>query len=79
VNDKNIFQPVRVAIKIFNIIKETYPDFKIKDEKIRRCGLNLLFGNASLSEKSIDEKALFNAMAIDEKEFIKKRRAYLLY
>lgn len=79
VNDKNIFQPVRVAIKIFNIIKETYPDFKIKDEKIRRCGLNLLFGNASLSEKSIDEKALFNAMTIDEKEFIKKRRAYLLY
>jgi len=79
VNDKNIFQPVRVAIKIFNIIKETYPDFKIKDEKIRCCGLNLLFGNASLSEKSIDEKTLFNAMAIDEKEFIKKRRAYLLY
>lgn len=79
VNDKNAFKPVRVAIKIFNIIKETYPDFKIKDEKIRRCGLNLLFGNAILTEQNINEKALFKAMKLDEEKFIKIRRAYLLY
>ena len=79
VKDKNTFQPVRVAIKMFNIIKNSYPEFKITDEKMRRCGLNLLFGNASLTEKNIDEKALFKAMSIDEKEFIKKRQAYLLY
>lgn len=79
VKDKNTFQPVRIAIKIFNIIKKTYPEFKINDKKIRRCGLNLLFGNASLTEKNIDEKTLLKAMTIDEKEFIKKRQAYLLY
>ena len=79
VSDKESFQPVRVAIKIFNTIKKTYPEFKINDEKIRRCGLNLLFGNEKLSEKNIDEKALFRDMHIDEKEFMKKRQAYLLY
>lgn len=79
VKDKQSFQPVRVAIKIFNIIKKTYPEFRINDEKMKRCGLNLLFGNASLNEKNIDEKALFKAMILDEKEFIKKRQPYLLY
>jgi len=38
-----------------------------------------LFGNEKLSEKNIDEKALFRDMHIDEKEFMKKRQAYLLY
>lgn len=79
ITDRNTFQPVRVAIKIFNIIKKTYTEFRINDVKMKRCGLNLLFGNASLSEKYIDEKTLFNAMALDEKEFIKKRQKYLLY
>ncbi|MGP1439251.1 MAG: exo-beta-N-acetylmuramidase NamZ family protein [Treponema sp.] len=79
ISDKNVFQPVRVAIKMFNIIKKTYPKFKINDDRMRRCGLNLLFGNASLSEKDIDEKLLFKAMSLDEREFIKKRQAYLLY
>lgn len=79
VKDKQSFQPVRVAIKIFNIIKKTYPEFRINDEKMKRCGLNLLFGNASLNEKNIDEKALFKAMILDEKKFIKKRQPYLLY
>lgn len=79
VKDKQSFQPVRVAIKIFNIIKKTYPEFRINDEKMKRCGLNLLFGNASLNEKNIDEKTLFNAMILDEKKFIKKRQPYLLY
>lgn len=79
VRDKHSFQPVRVAIKIFNIIKKTYPEFRINDEKMKRCGLNLLFGNASLNEKNIDEKTLFNAMILDEKKFIKKRQPYLLY
>ena len=46
---------------------------------MKRCGLNLLFGNASLTEKNIDEKALFEAMTFDEKKFAKKRKAYLLY
>lgn len=79
VKDKQSFQPVRVAIKIFNIVKKTYPEFRINDEKMKRCGLNLLFGNASLNEKNIDEKTLFNAMILDEKKFIKKRQPYLLY
>lgn len=79
VSDRESFQPVRVAIKIFNTIKKTYPEFKINDEKIRHCGLNLLFGNEKLSEKNIDEKALFRDMSIDEKRFMKKRQAYLLY
>ncbi|MGP1519973.1 MAG: exo-beta-N-acetylmuramidase NamZ family protein [Treponema sp.] len=79
ISDKNVFQPVRVAIKMFNIIKKTYPKFKINDDRMRRCGLNLLFGNASLSEKDVDEKLLFKAMSLDEREFIKKRQAYLLY
>ncbi|MGP1414580.1 MAG: exo-beta-N-acetylmuramidase NamZ family protein [Treponema sp.] len=79
ISDKNVFQPVRVAIKMFNIIKKTYPKFKINDDRMRRCGLNLLFGNASLSEKDIDEKLLFKAMSLDEREFIEKRQAYLLY
>ena len=79
VKDKQSFQPVRVAIKIFNTIKKTYPEFRINDEKMKRCGLNLLFGNASLNEKNIDEKALFKAMILDEKKFIKKRQPYLLY
>ena len=79
VNDKNSFQPVRVAVKMFNVIRKTYSEFKINDEKMKRCGLNLLFGNASLTEKNIDEKALFEAMTFDEKKFAKKRKAYLLY
>ena len=79
VNDKNSFQPVRVAVKMFNVIRKTYSEFKINDEKMKRCGLNLLFGNASLTEKNIDEKALFEVMTFDEKKFAKKRKAYLLY
>ncbi|MGP1437744.1 MAG: hypothetical protein ACTTKH_01580 [Treponema sp.] len=79
VTDKKIFQPIRTAIKIFNIIKKDYPDFKINDAKMRRCGLNLLFGNAMLTEKNIDEKILFKAMQADEKKFNKIREKYLLY
>lgn len=79
ITDKNAFKPVRTAIKIFNIIKKLHPNFKINDEKLKRCGLNLLFGNALLTEKNIDEKALFKAMEADEKKFIKMKQAYLLY
>lgn len=79
ISNKKNFQPVRIAITVFNIIRKTYPSFKINDENMKRCGLNLLFGNALLMEKNIDEKALFKAMEVDEKKFIKMRQAYLLY
>lgn len=79
ITDKNIFQPIRTSIKIFTTIKNMYPEFKINDAKMKRCGLNLLFGNAMLTEQNINEKALFKAMEIDEKKFIKIREKYLLY
>ena len=78
--DKHNFKPVRTAITIFKALKDLYPkDFKVNDEALRRCGLNLLFGRDSLSKENIDYKRVFEDMEGSEREFRNVRRKYLLY
>lgn len=80
VTDKNKFSSVRCALSMFKIFSSLYKDsFKINDAKLKRCGLNLLFGNSFLTEEKIDYKKLFNAMKEDEARFLEIRKPYLLY
>ena len=80
VTDRKNFKPVRTAITMFRIVSRMYEkEFKINDAKLKRCGLNLLFGNARLTEQKIAYSALFKAMEVDEKHFIEMRQSYLLY
>ena len=80
VTDRKNFKPVRTAVTMFKTISKMYEkEFKINDAKLKRCGLNLLFGNARLTEKNIDYSALLKAMELDEKRFIEMRQPYLFY
>jgi len=80
VKNKQRFAPVKVAITIFKCLKELYPrDFKINDVALKRCGLNLLFGNDSLAQENVNYSKLLKDMEEEKKLFLKMRVPYLLY
>ena len=80
VKNKQAFAPVKTAIIIFKCLKELYPTkFKINDVALKRCGLNLLFGNDVLAKEKVNYKKLLDDMEVERKRFIKKRKPYLLY
>lgn len=80
IKNKHSFAPVKTAITIFKLLKELYPkNFKINDASLKRCGLNLLFGNDILTNENVDYTKLLNEMEEDSKLFTKIREAYLLY
>lgn len=78
--NKRTFRPVRTALALYFLLKKLYPnEFKVNDSQIKRCGLNLLFGNDILLQKTIDQDVLSRSMKENELEFLKMRQAYLLY
>ena len=80
VQNKHNFAPVKTAITIFKILKELYPkNFKINDATLKRCGLNLLFGNDTLSKENVNYAKLLDDMEKERKRFFKMREPYLLY
>ncbi len=78
--DKKQFRPVRTALAIFQTLKKMYPkEFKINNSNLKRCGLNLLFGNDFLSKEKIDYPKLLEDMKKSENTFLALRQKYLLY
>ncbi len=80
VKNKKTFAPVKTAVTIFKLLKELYPQsFKINDASMRRCGLNLLFGNDLLTQEDINYTKLLGDMEKEQGRFFKMREPYLLY
>lgn len=85
ITDRNIYEPIKVALYLLSKIKEMYPDnfnWRPRSKSTGHYYIDLLSGT-DLIRKMIDNgndpEKIYSHQIFDKSEFIEKRDKYLLY